>query len=479
MKTVRTRFAPSPTGALHLGAVRTALFAWLYAKHNDGKFILRIEDTDQNREVEGAVKKIIETLEWLGLEWDEGPEKGGSSGPYIQSERLSLYKSYAEELIQKGKAYRCWCSPERLTMLREEAMKKKLAFKYDRHCLHNPSDKEAPHVVRILIPDEKKVVWEDVIKGEISVDTKDVDDFVGLKSDGFPTYHLANVVDDHLMEITSVIRSDEWLASTPKHILLYEAFGWNTPEFAHVPNVLSPEGRSKLSKRHGAKAVLEYRDSGYLQSSLINMMATLGWNDGTDKELFSLEELIQIFSLERVQKSPAILDERRLQWLNGTYIRQLSDEELFKLAEKYLPDEAKKFEKDYIIKVLKLAKERLKFFEELPSITNFFFKTPIADLSLITNNKQLKKFQRYELQKLLQTSKEALVDVNFNKETLTEALNNLLEKTGQKPGILFSLIRIATTWAQFSPSLVDTLEVIGREEILLRIDSALASIQSL
>jgi glutamyl-tRNA synthetase len=479
MKTVRTRFAPSPTGALHLGTVRTALFAWLYAKHNNGKFILRIEDTDQTREVEGAVAKIVETLKWLGLDWDEGPEKAGAFGPYIQSERLNFYKKHAEELITKGKAYRCWCSPERLNSLREEAIKNKKAFKYDRYCLNHPSDVNIPHVVRILIPKNQKVTWNDVIKGEITVDTKDVDDFVGLKSDGFPTYHLANVVDDHLMEITSVIRSDEWLASTPKHILLYESFGWEKPEFAHVPNVLSPEGRSKLSKRHGAKAVLEYRDSGYLQSSLINMMATLGWNDGTDKELFSINELVKVFNLDRVQKSPAILDEKRLQWLNGTYIRQLSDDDLFRLGKDFLPSDAMKFDKEYIEKVMQLAKERLKFFAELPDITSFFFKTPVVNLELISGNKQLKKFESSELVKLLQIARDKLSEIDYDKDSLTKSLNELLEETGQKPGILFSLIRISTTWAHFSPSLVDTLEVLGKDEVLRRIDVSLISVQAL
>lgn len=473
---IRTRFAPSPTGALHLGAVRTALFAWLFARHNNGDFILRIEDTDQTREVSGATEVIKETLSWLGLAWDEGPDTGGDFGPYTQSERLDLYRKFTDELLANGKAYRCWCSPERLDTLRQEAQKNKVAFKYDRHCLQNPGNPQEPHVVRILIPDGNPIIWDDLVKGEISVDRKDIDDFVGLKSDGFPTYHLASVIDDHSMQISHVIRSDEWLASTPKHIILYESFGWKMPYFAHVPNVLGGDGRAKLSKRRGAKAVLEYRDEGYLQSALINMMATLGWNDGTEQEVYSVAELVDKFDLARVQKSPAVLDEKRLLWLDGVHIRNLEDAELLERSKPFLPSEASDYDDSYQKNVLLLIQERLKYFAEIPELTYFFFAEPNPDISLISNNKQLGKLSKDELLILLIAAKDKLETSDFSIVDLQNKLNELLEQTGQKPGILFSLIRIATTWAPFSPGLAESLHVLGPQTSLDRIAKSIDAI---
>lgn len=478
MNTIRTRFAPSPTGALHLGAVRTALFAWLFAKHNNGDFILRIEDTDQNREVSGATEVIKETLKWLGLDWNEGPDIGGDFGPYTQSERLKFYREYTDALLKNGKAYRCWCTPERLNSLREDAQKNKIAFKYDRHCLNNPGDPSEPHVVRILIPDGASVTWNDLVKGEISVERKDLDDFVGLKSDGFPTYHLASIIDDHLMQISHVIRSDEWLPSTPKHIVLYESFGWEKPFFAHVPNVLGSDGRAKLSKRRGAKAVLEYRDEGYLQSALINMMATLGWNDGTEQEVFSVNELISKFSLERVQKSPAALDEKRLLWLNGAHFRELSLDELYARAKPFLPTDAKNYSEEYQKSIVGLLQERLKYFAELPELTSYFFAEPNTDLKLVDGNKQLKKFSHIELSKLLIKASEALQNSEWTVNAIQNTLNGLLESTDQKPGVLFSLIRIAVSWSPSSPGLADTLAALGKEIAIKRINKSIKALNS-
>lgn len=473
---VRTRFAPSPTGALHLGAVRTALFAWLFARHNNGAFILRIEDTDQTREVSGAANVIEQTLQWLDLNWDEGPGKGGNFGPYIQSQRLEIYQKFTDELLANGKAYRCWCSSERLDELRKEAQKNKVAFKYDRHCLTNPGDINQPHVVRILIPDGPTITWNDLVKGQISVERKDIDDFVGLKSDGYPTYHLASVIDDHLMEISHVIRSDEWLASTPKHIVLYESFGWKQPFFAHVPNVLGADGRAKLSKRRGAKAVLEYRDEGFLQSALINMMATLGWNDGTEQEVYSVQELIEKFDLARVQKSPATLDEQRLMWLEGMHIRELSIDELYKRSKSFLPKTAHNFDEQYIKQVLGLIQERLKYFAEIPGLTDYFFEEPVVTPELISTNKQLSKLSVEELKAILVEAQQSLMQSNFSLQDVTERLNKLLESTGLKPGIVFSLIRIATTWAPASPGLADTLVVLGKDRVLTRLATAIESL---
>ncbi|MEW6654905.1 MAG: glutamate--tRNA ligase, partial [Bacteroidota bacterium] len=315
MNEIRVRFAPSPTGYLHVGGLRTALYNFLFARKNNGKFILRIEDTDRNRYVEGAIENLIASLKWCGLEYDEGPDKEGRFGPYMQSQRLDLYKKLADELIEKGHAYYCFCTPERLKQLREEQEKQKLPqAKYDKHCLSlSKSDIEEklaskiPHVVRLNVIPNQKIIFDDVIRKRVEFDSGNVDDQVLIKSDGYPTYHLANVVDDHLMQISHVIRGEEWLSSTPKHVLLYDSFGWERPTFAHLPLLLNPD-KSKLSKRQGDVAVEDYRDKGYLQEALVNFVALLGWNAGDDKEFYFIDELIESFSLERVNNSGAVFD---------------------------------------------------------------------------------------------------------------------------------------------------------------------------
>jgi len=311
---VRVRFAPSPTGYLHVGGLRTALFNFLFARHSGGKFILRIEDTDRARYVEGAVDNLINTLRWAGLDYDEGPSAGGELGPYVQSERLEIYDEHVRILLESGAAYRCFCSPERLETMRKEQEKKKLQPKYDRTCLRlSPKEIEdnltanKPFVVRMKVPDDATIRFSDIVRGEVEFSTERVDDQVLLKSDGYPTYHLANVVDDHLMKISHVIRGEEWLPSTPKHVLLYEAFGWEMPVFAHLPLLLNPD-RSKLSKRQGDVAVEDYRDKGYLKEALVNFVALLGWNPGDAREIFSLKELEKEFSLDKVNKSGAVFN---------------------------------------------------------------------------------------------------------------------------------------------------------------------------
>jgi glutamyl-tRNA synthetase len=342
---VRTRFAPSPTGPLHFGSVRTALFAWLAARSTGGAFVLRIEDTDQERYLEGSEALIMETLLWLGLQWDEGPEVGGEHGPYIQSLRTDVYREHAERLVAAGAAYWCTCTPERLTEMRERQRTNHEPTRYDRFCLTRQvevaAEREAgaPAVLRLLMP-PGRTVWEDVVRGEVSFDNADIDDQVLLKSDGFPTYHLAVVVDDHLMEISHVIRSDEWIPSTPKHLAIYSALGWEPPRFAHVPPVLGEDGK-KLSKRHGARNVLEYGELGYLAAAVDNAMALLGWSSGTEEEVFTLEQLTQRFSLERVHDSAAIFDQKRLDSLNGQHIRRLPIEELVEQLEFWLPGSSK------------------------------------------------------------------------------------------------------------------------------------------
>jgi glutamyl-tRNA synthetase len=342
---MRTRFAPSPTGPLHFGSVRTALFAWLAARSTGGQFILRIEDTDQERYLEDSEALIMETLLWLGLTWDEGPEVGGPRGPYIQSQRTDTYRRHADMLVERGAAYWCTCTPARLAEMRDEQRAAGRPTRYDRRCLDRQdavADERAagtPAVLRQLIA-PGRTTWDDVVRGEISFDNADIDDQVLLKSDGFPTYHLAVVVDDHLMEITHVIRSDEWIPSTPKHLGLYQAFGWTPPRFAHVPPVLG-EDRQKLSKRRGARNVLEYGELGYLAPAVVNAMALLGWSSGSEDEVFTPPELVERFSLERVNDSAAVFDPKRLDSLNGQHIRRLPVEELVELLEFWLPGTSK------------------------------------------------------------------------------------------------------------------------------------------
>ncbi|MGH7722201.1 MAG: glutamate--tRNA ligase [Candidatus Dormibacteria bacterium] len=342
---MRTRFAPSPTGPLHFGSVRTALFAWLAARSSGGQFILRIEDTDQERYLEDSEALIMETLLWLGLSWDEGPEVGGPRGPYIQSLRTDVYRRHAELLLERGAAYWCTCSPERLAEMRERQRAAHQPTRYDRRCVDRQAEVAAeraagaPAVLRQLIA-PGRTTWDDVVRGRISFDNADIDDQVLLKSDGFPTYHLAVVVDDHLMEVTDVIRSDEWIPSTPKHLGLYDALDWEPPRFAHVPPVLG-EDRQKLSKRHGARNVLEYGELGYLAPALVNAMALLGWSSGTEDEVFSPAELVERFSLDRVHDSAAVFDSKRLDSLNGQHIRRLPVEELVELLEFWLPATSK------------------------------------------------------------------------------------------------------------------------------------------
>ena len=337
MSDVRVRFAPSPTGFVHLGSLRTALYNYLFARHHNGTFILRIEDTDQARYTEGAVENLLTTLQWAGLDYDEGPEKNGSYGPYYQSQRRDIYNKYVDQLLTAGNAYRCFCSAERLQKIREAQIASKETPKYDGLC-RNLSVQESEgraanesFVVRLKIPESGETIVRDIIRGEVIFQNELIDDQVLIKSDGFPTYHLANVVDDHLMQISHVIRGEEWLLSMPKHILLYDYLGWEKPQFAHLPLLLN-EDRSKLSKRQGDVAVEDYRKKGYLPQALVNFVALLGWNRGDDQEMFSLEELVESFSLERVSKAGAIFNREKLDWMNGIYLREIPEEEYVSYA---------------------------------------------------------------------------------------------------------------------------------------------------
>lgn len=461
---VRTRFAPSPTGYLHVGGIRTALFAWLIAKRNNGDFILRIEDTDQAREVEGSAEHIQESLRWLGLEWAEGP--------YYQSQRLDIYKKWAEKLIKEGRAYADPYTPDQVQEFREAAKASKQPFLYRNHRPENPPKWDGTQPLRFK-SDPKSYTWHDEVMGDMHAGSEVIDDFILIKSDGFPTYNFCHIIDDHEMQISHVIRGQEFLASTPKYLNLYEALGFPVPIFATMPPILGSDGSKKLSKRDGAKDILEYRNEGFLPEAMQNFLASLGWNDGTEEEVFTTNELIEKFDVARVQKSGARFDERRLLWLNGAHIRKLSQIELQEQAKPFWPKTAQTHTESYRHKVLAIIQERLKYFAEIPTLTSYFFEEPTVNTSLIDANKQLKKLSYEELCALLTIAKNHLANNDFTTESLTTELNQLLEETGQKPAVLFGIIRVAITWSPASPALADTLHVLGKETSLQRIETAL------
>jgi glutamyl-tRNA synthetase len=477
MTPARTRFAPSPTGFLHVGGVRTALFAWLLARGSGGQFVLRLEDTDQVREVSGSEQHIMDSLRALGLYYDEGPDIGGPFGPYRQSERLPLYKEWAAKLVASGRAYADPYSPAEVQQFREAAQAAKKPFLFRDHRPEQPPAWDGSQPLR-LKSEPKAYTWTDAVMGELSAGPESVDDFVLIKSDGFPTYNFAHLIDDHLMELTHVIRSQEYLSSVPRYLNLYEALELLPPILATVPFVMGPDGRKKLSKRDGAKDVLEYIREGFLPETLLNFMASLGWNDGTEQEVFSVAELVEKFSLDHVQHSGARFDEQRLTWMNGAHIRALTLDELFDRVANYWPAEAAEYDDTYRKSVLALVQERLKYLSELPALTTFFFVDLPIDLTLIRSHKQLSKLNTAELIELLTKASDTLTESDFSVTELSTRLNSLLETTGQKPAVLFSLIRIATTQAPSSPGLADSLAVIGKTRSLSRLRSMLASLSS-
>jgi glutamyl-tRNA synthetase len=475
MRPTRTRFAPSPTGALHVGAIRTALFAWLVAKHEKGEFILRIEDTDQVRNVEGAITNIVDSLAFLGLDYDEGPDKPGKFGPYIQSQRLDIYHDWAKKLITAGRAYADPFTIEELDKLRDKAKLDKKPFLFRDHRPENPPVWDSKTPLRFK-SEPKSYTWKDLVMGKLSSGPESVDDFIIIKSDGFPTYNFAHIVDDYLMEITHVIRSQEFLPSVPKYLNLYEALNITPPHFATPPPVLNPDNNRKLSKREGAKQVLDYKKMGILPDAMVNTIVSLGWNDGTTDEFYTRDQLVEKFDLSRVQKSGAHFSEDRLFWISGHYMRSLTNEELYTDSKSYLPESAKSFEDKYKVLVLGLIKERLKYFDEIPSLTNFFFEDLPFDIDLIKNNNVLSKIDTSKLVNLLQTSRDDLSSSDFSNESLTKTLNELLVKTSEPPKVLFSLIRIATTNAPASPGLAETMALLGKDKSISRIDSFIKSL---
>lgn len=475
---VRTRFAPSPTGFLHVGGIRTALFAWLVARQNNGVFVLRLEDTDKKREVEGSAEHLKKSLLTLGIDYDEGPDKPGDFGPYKQSDRLDIYKEWAQKLVDAGRAYADPYTPAEVQAFREEAQQSKKPYLYRNHRPENPPVWDGSQPLR-LKSDPKNYTWKDAVMGELSTGPEVIDDLILMKSDGYPTYNFAHIIDDALMEITHVIRGQEFISSTPNFLNIYEALGVERPILATMPHILNETGNKKLGKRDGAKDVLDYIKDGYLPDAMVSFIATLGWNDGTEQEVFSRDELIAKFSLERVGHSGAHFDERRLNWVNGHFIREMPLDELYKASESYWPEEASSADDAFKKQVLGLIQERLKFLSEIPELTRFFFTDLPVDLSLIDTNKQLKKLEKSELVSLLQKATESLEASDFTPEDVQARLNTLLEETGQKPAVLFSIVRVATTWSPASPALADTLSVLGKETTIKRLNSSIEALNLL
>jgi glutamyl-tRNA synthetase len=478
--TVRVRFAPSPTGYLHIGNIRTVVFDWLFAEQHDGKMVLRIEDTDQTRYVPDAVKFIKDSIHWLGMDWDEGPDIGGPFGPYTQSERLEIYKEKAEELIEKGWAYRCDCSPERLARVREAQRALGKPPMYDQHCRNRPPEAispDEPHVIRLKVPEDGETLVSDLLRGEVAFENRLIDDQVLLKSDGFPTYHLAVVIDDHLMEITHVLRGDDWLPSAPKHVLLYDAFGWKPPVFVHVPLVMGEDGK-KLSKRHGAVSIADFRKQGYLPEAVFNFLALLGWapGEGDEQEIFTLEELIQRFELSRVKLSPAVFSYDKLDWMNGLYIREMSEEELLKrlipfwqeagLVPSPVPEEI--LSKLRII--VPLVQERIKRLADVIELTDFIFE----DIETAEAEKLIgKKMTAEESLEALRAVRKLLSKlVTFDSASMEPAMRQLAKDMGLKAGQLFNIVRVAISNKRVAPPLFGSIEALGRQQTLRRFSAA-------
>lgn len=469
---IRTRFAPSPTGDPHLGNIRSAIFDYLFARHNKGQFLLRLEDTDKERAIPGSIEVIKDSLRWLGMQWDEGLEVGGDHGPYIQSERLPVYRKHAEDLLGHGLAYKDYTSSEKLDELRKAAQLAKKPFKFTKPMAKTkPDSPKDPFVIRFQIQPGSDVVWKDAVWGEQRWQREVLDDFIAIKSDGYPTYNFANVIDDHLMNISHVLRGSEFISSTPKFLLVYEAFGWKPPVFAHLPLVLGPD-KSKLSKRHGAKSILEYRDEGYLPEAVFNYLASLGFNDGSTKEIYSVQELTDVFDLDRIGDSPAVFDAARLDWMNGLYIRNLSLAQLYQRSKDFWPHEAREYDDKYKQNVLQLVQERLKYLGELGELTIFFFSDPTFEPSVI-------KVDSAEAHDLLNKITDKLEKSDFSHADLEEKLRKIAEDENVKTGQLFGLIRIAITGKTAAPGLFETLSLLGKEPSLRRLEAAKTTLSKL
>ena len=478
MSNVKTRFAPSPTGRMHVGNLRTALYSYLIAKHAGGTFMLRIEDTDQNREMEGAVDIIKRTMQETGLIPDEGPDNPGTVGPYVQSERVKagIYMKYAKMLIEKGEAYYCFCTQERLDSLRREVDGKEIMM-YDKHCLHLSKEEiEAnlkagkPYVIRQNVPNEGTTKFEDEIYGTIEVPNEELDDMVLIKSDGYPTYNFANVVDDHLMGITHVVRGNEYLSSAPKYNRLYKAFGWEVPTYVHCP-LITDEEHHKLSKRSGHSSFEDLLDAGFVSEAIVNYVALLGWSPEDDREIFSLQELVENFDYHRMSKSPAVFDMKKMRWMNGEYIKAMAPESFYERA---LPEIRKVVTKDLNLKkIADMVKTRIEVFPDIDDMVGFFEKLPEYDVSLFQNKKW--KVTPEKAKKVLSDLLPLLeAQQDWSNDALYEVLKTYSQSEEVKPGFTIWPVRIAVSGKQVTPAgATEIMEVLGKDESLLRIHVAL------
>ena len=475
---VKTRFAPSPTGRMHVGNLRTALYAYLIAKHEGGSFMLRIEDTDQERFMEGALEIIYHTLAETGLKHDEGPDKDGGCGPYVQSERNAqgLYLKYAKQLIEQGDAYYCFCDKERLESLSTNVGGKEIHM-YDKHCLHLPKEEiEAnlaagkPYVIRINMPTTGTTTFHDEIYGNITVENAELDDMILIKSDGFPTYNFANVVDDHLMGITHVVRGNEYLSSAPKYNRLYESFGWEVPVYVHCP-LITNEDHQKLSKRSGHSSYEDLVDQGFLTEAIVNFVALLGWSPAEEREIFSLEELVQAFDYHRISKSPAVFDMTKLRWMNGEYIKNMDDEAFYNKALPYLKSALKK---DYDFrKIAAMVKTRIEVFPDIPDLIDFFDEVPEYDAAMYTH-KKMKTNQETSLEVLKEVLPILEAQEDYSNDGLFAALSAFVKEKGYKNGYVMWPIRTAASGKQMTPAgATEILETIGKEESIARIKAAI------
>jgi glutamyl-tRNA synthetase len=484
---VRVRFAPSPTGRPHVGSMRTAMFDWLLARHTGGTFILRIEDTDVVRKVEGSVEAHMEALKWLGLDWDEGPDVGGDYGPYLQSQRLHLYREAAELMIKQGNAYKCYCSEERLEAMRKEQEARKQALGYDRLCRELGAQERAAKeaagikpVVRFKVPLAGQTRFHDLIYGDVVFENASIDDFVMLKSDGYPTYHLANVVDDHAMKISHVIRGEEWISSTPRHLLMYRALGYQPPQYVHH-SLLVGKDRAKLSKRHGSVSLLEFRDQGYLPEAMFNFLALIGWSLDDKTEIMTRQQIVENFSLERIGKTGAFFNMEKLDWMNGVYIRSLPVEDLtnrvFPFMKKDLPHDVKRpLDINYVRQIVPLIRERINTLKDAATYADFFF---IDKLEYEATMLVGKKMTAETALTALKGSEEKLSSMGgFNRDLLENTLRHLADDLGLKAGQLFNVLRVATTARDAAPPLFETMEVLGKERCLKRIKVAISKLSN-
>ena len=477
---VRLRYAPSPTGDPHLGNIRTAIWSWLYARKMNGQFIVRIEDTDQAREVPGSQDRILKSLEYLGIDWDEGPIKKGDFGPYIQSQRLDIYKEYSDQLLKSGNAYYAFESPEELKLIREEQKQKGLPPRYDgrgRHLSEEEKNeklkKGVPCVVRYKMPTEGNTSFEDLIRGEITVPNHTLDDLILIKSDGYPTYHFAHIVDDHLMKITHVTRGDEWIPSTPKHVAIIDGLGWDRPIYVHTPVILGPDG-GKLSKRHGARSVLEYQNEGYLPEAIMNYLAMTGWALDDKTNIISVDELMKFFDIKDLLPNPATFDQDKLDWLNGIYIREMNPSKLAEKLHKQLTNDLQDetIDMETVEALTPIVQERISSICDIADLTGFIFvnEFKVAEDHLIEKNLIEKNHQKSkEVLLLLCNHLEQIEESKWTTVEIENVMRNLASEEEVKPGKLFMLTRIIITGQKVSPPLFETMEIVGKNKIIQRL----------